>query len=201
MLYHINMISRFIEFRGPKSWKFVDPDTGHEYSEPDKKSLIERVKAYRSQNELPDITAIDLVIENYLCKLPENKGNCSKVKLQRGWYQTLKGGISLLTNLFYGDKNMVDSTTAEARAMQCLKCPLNAFPDKKKFHAWSDSVAEAMTGGRRVTVHDQLGNCLGCSCTLKGKVWYKGPISLTAEESAKMSEATNGNCWQLKPHI
>lgn len=193
------MMFRFPPFKAPKRWVFIDPDTKYQYEAPTKEALVERVKAYRTQNRLPDITAISVVIENYVCNLPENKGACEEVKLNRGWQTYLKGGFTLLHNVFYGDSNIVSTELATERANQCKTCKFNIFPDKGPFAAWADAQAENATAGKSKLLdpklREELGNCEACSCNMRAKVWYGGEISLTPVEQAKMKEV---NCWQLK---
>jgi len=187
------VIKKFKPFIGPKSFVFVDPDTGFKYAEETKERLFKRIVDYRSQNELEPIVALERVLENYWCSLAENAGNCEMVPLRRGWYHYLKGGVSLVENLFFGEKNLVTQEMADSRASLCIKCPYNVFPDKGRFVEWSDEIAEASTGGKKSKYHEELGNCDVCSCPLRAKVWNK-KATLTEEESAKAPEF----CWAKK---
>lgn len=179
----------------PVKWCFKDPDTGHLYEAQDRQSLIAKISSYRSQNELPPIQELGLVIENYLAGLPDNRPNAEPTPpLRRGLVAYLKGGIALLDYIFYGAKAMVSLPVAEERATICLTCPQNQFPDKGTFVRWADEMAEAATGGKKTKQHDLLGNCIACSCNLRSKVWYKGPFRLSNDEKLKMPSF----CWQLK---
>lgn len=150
---------------------------------------------YRAQNELAPIESLDLVLENYLCHLPQNLKKCRPCdKLKRGLLTYIKGGIVLLQNLWYD--NPVEETEANRRAEICIKCPLNVFPDKGPFVAWSDAIALASVGDKKVARHEELGNCAGCTCCLKAKVWYRGPFDLTTTEQSLMRSVKN--CWQLE---
>ena len=133
---------------------------------------------------------MDQVLENYWCGLPENAGKCSVVNLSRGWYHYLKGGIALLENMFFGEKNMVSQEEADARGSVCIECPFNVFPDRDAFIQWSDEIAEASTGGKRSKHHDELGNCEICTCPLRAKVWNKD-----AKMTEKESEKAPDFCW------
>lgn len=179
-----------------KVFRFQDPDTGFKFEAEDFRSLIRHIKEYRKQNELDPLPMLELVVESYLCKQPENMGGCmpANVKLKRSFFTTIKGGIAILQNLLYS--KMVSQEVADARSRICKTCPLNIFPDKGPFIQWSDRLAEASTDGRRSIHHSDLGNCAGCTCCLKAKVWYAGTITLKEEERTKM-KAANPNCWQL----
>ena len=183
------MIRQFDSFAAPLRYVFVDPDTQYNYEAPTKEALISHITVYREQNQLPPLQALDAILQNYWCSLPENLHLCRDVPLKRGWFKYLRGGIALLENVFYGEDNMISPTLAEKRAQICTSCPYNVFPDKTGFLAWSDELAENATGGKKVPSHDNLGNCAVCSCTLKAKVWYKGPFK---------QEDFPSHCWQLK---
>lgn len=186
---------RLSPYSGPQKWCFKDPDTGRIYEAADKLKLIHQIQSYRAQNELVPLQEIGAVIDNYLATLPENRANAEVAPpLRRGFTAYIKGGIALLDFVFYGDKAMVPSSTAEERAAICTSCPQNQFPDKGGFVRWADDLAEACTGGKKTTAHELLGNCMACSCNLRSKVWYKGPFILSAEETAQMPSF----CWQLK---
>lgn len=183
-------------FAAPKSYTFVDPDTKHIYHGKDKKELFFYILSYREQNNLPPIEALDTVLDNYWCSLPENTGNCERIKLRRGWLPTLKGGIALLENLYYGKDNLLTPEEAEKRAQVCIKCPHNVFPDKDKFIAWSDEIAEAATFGLRCPSYTKLGNCFLCSCPLKALVFSKKANLLETETDERTKYPSY--CWKLK---
>jgi len=137
---------------------------------------------------------LPVVVENFNCLRPENKHKCTdNKKLHRSFFGYLKGGIALLK--YYFMVKQVDDSIADKRSEQCAVCPLNVFPDKGPFLEWSDSVAEAATGGRKSARHDDLGNCEGCSCVLKMKVFAQAPFELDEEERKKLAAV---DCWQLK---
>jgi hypothetical protein len=167
-------MKRLQPFSVPSRFVFTDPDTEYNYEADSKKELIKRIASYREQNRLPEIDAIEEVLEHYWCCLPENRHLCEEWPLTRGWVQYIRGGIALLQNIAF--KKMVTPAVAEKRAAVCVKCPFNIFPDKKGFLKWSDDVAYQATGGLKTHYHDKLGNCSICSCTLKAKVWYGGKL-------------------------
>lgn len=183
----------FIASEAPAHYKFVDPDTGYTYHAHSKQALISRIIAYREQNTLPLITELSLVIDNYLCSLPENSGKCQQVELNRSWLSFFKGGVSLLVNVFY--KEQVTDEVAEERASQCVSCPFNVFPDKNAFVSWSDDMAERTTGGKKTSKHNELGNCSVCTCPLRCKVFFGGEIEIEPEWRDQMESV---NCWQLE---
>lgn len=186
-------MQKLIPFAAPARFVFLDPDTKHEYSAPSKEELIRHIEGYRTQNRLKPIESLAVILENYWCGLPENMGKCAQLPLRRGLLSYVKGGVALIENILM--KKMVSVEEAEARAKICLSCPHNVFPDKDAFVKWSDELAENATGGRRVSAHEQLGNCDVCTCTLKAKVWFGGTLRLTGAERQKMKAV---NCWQ--PH-
>ncbi len=193
------MFYRFKPFTGPVSYTFKDPDTGREFEEKSKAELIERISAYRKQNNLEELEHMGFVLENYWCSLPDNMNNCVPVeKLKRGLIGYIKGGIALLANLTY--KNPVHQVVADTRAKICTGCQLNVFPDQGGFIAWSNQIAEASVGDRKSKYHEELGQCGGCSCPLRAKVWYGGRIELTKEQESVMREA-KPECWQLPENL
>lgn len=123
-------------------------------------------------------------------------GKCGRNgKLDRNWWQTLRGGVALLVNMRY--RTFVDKKEADRRATICVSCPNNMVPDghrhiKQQFIKWADQVAEASTGGKKSEHYNQLFSCAACSCPLRAKVWYAGKIDLTDEELAEMPDV----CWQ-----
>lgn len=184
---------RLLPFTGPAAFVFKDPDTGFNFYSRSREELVNRIIHYRAQNELPPIEHLNLVLENYWCSLPQNAGSCEDYKLQRGWMAILKGGIQILENMFFGEKNMVDLETAEARAKICKGCPKNIFlEDKAGFIKWSDEIAEASTGGKTTSNNKYLGNCAVCSCPLRALVWSKYPKI----EISKQDEYPDF-CWKL----
>ena len=189
----MSVFKRFKAFMAPVVWTFPDPDTKHEYQASSREELIKKIIAYRTQNELPEIEMLGAVVDNYLCGLLENIGKCEKVKLERSWWQTMKGGVALLKNVLV--KNPVAREVAEKRGEICATCPHNVFPDKGRFVKWSDKLAEDSVPGKRVTMHNQLGNCEICSCPLKVKVWMQGPFF--EEDKSKRDEMRKVGCWQI----
>lgn len=188
----------FDAFQSSSVWEMPDPDKPtHIHAGATRAELVSAIVNYRAQNGLPPLEKLNLVIDNYLCGLPCNTGKCKELVLSRGILQYIKGGLVLLQNVFYGEKNMVSQEVAEKRAATCRDCVFNIFPDRDNFITWSDNIALHSTGGRRASLHDSLGNCQCCSCTLKAKVFYKGPFILSKEESDCMHSA-NVKCWQLK---
>lgn len=191
-----SMVMKFHPTLGPKQWIFRDPDTGHEFKGQTKDLLVRQILSYRKQNRLEEIEEIDLVLENYLCGLPENIGACVERKeLKRGLFAYITGGVALFKNVFY--KSFVSQEVADSRAEQCVKCPKNIFPDHNGFLIWSDELAKASVGDRRSKLHVNLGSCEVCSCPLRCKVFYDGKVNLTRKQKEEM-EALPGGCWQLE---
>lgn len=186
---------KFISFQGPSSLYFKDPDTGQEFKAHTKPELVKLIRNYRAQNNLEEIDYLSLALDDYLCRQSENAGKCAEINLKRGFFEYVSGGMALLKNVFYGSKNMVDQVTAEERASVCVKCPYNTIPAEEGFEAYTNRLAEAMTGGRKVSVHGDLGECAVCFCCMRAKVFSKGPFKLSEEDRGKMAEV---GCWQVK---
>lgn len=187
---------KFKPMEAPDRYYFKDPDTGHGFRAYKKEDIIKQIVSYRAQNELEPLQYLSVVIDAYMCSLPGYRDQCEPAEpFSRDVFGYIKGGISLLKNMFYGKKNMVDQRVANTRAQQCVTCKFNVFPDRGAFLAWSDSVAEASTRGRKSTHYSKLGNCAVCSCPLKAKVWYKGGEKFSEEEILKFKEV---NCWHLR---
>jgi hypothetical protein len=190
------MFKQLKPFQAPRAFVFTDPDTNFRFRAKTKKELIQRIVAYRDQNNLEPLEELGIVLENYWCSLPRNQGRCEPVKeLKRGVMGYLKGGFVLAKNLWYGDKNMVSPKEADRRGVICLTCIHNRFPDKKAYQRWADEIAVHSIGKKRSTYHDALGNCEVCSCPLRAKVWYGGEITLTKQERRQMQKV---NCWQIE---
>lgn len=186
----------FNNFAGALEFSFKDPDSEHLYQASSMRELCDRIKSYRSQNELPAIEFLETVVENYLCRLPIHVGACrKKPPLKRGFMQYLKGGIALIQNLRYN--SLVSQEVADARSAICKDCPANVFLDKGKFVQWTDTIALHSTEGKRSKYHDSLGNCEICSCTLKAKTWFNGKIDLPEDQKQKMREVSQNKCWQV----
>lgn len=187
------MFFRFNPFDGPSSFTWKDPDTGVFFEESDKQSLIQRIQAYREQNNLEKIEHLSFVLESYWCSLPENAGKCTAIEsAPRGTWGYLKGGIALLKTLMYNA--FAPQRVAENRAKQCAKCPFNVFPDKGPFLKWSDAIAESTVGERKTLMQERLGSCAVCSCVLKAKVFSTGEVEASEEDIEKYKSV---NCWQL----
>lgn len=186
----------FMKFKpGARSldWIFKDPDTEITIKAYSRADLIKQVVVYRQNNRLDPIENLDDVLDDYLCRLPQNCGLCRPFpSLNRGFHAFWKGGILLLRSLKY--KVFATQEEAETRANQCKDCPFNQFPNKGHFIKWSDMLAEKTVGSKKVTAQNDLGNCMSCTCSLKSKVWYKGAVSLTKEQEEQMQSV---NCWQL----
>lgn len=187
------MLMKFAPFRTSEVWEFIDPDTGHKYKAVDRRGLIREIVQYRANNNLDALERLDVVIDNYLCGLPVNSGACvAREPLNRSLLATLKGGIVVLENLLYS--KMVTQETANRRAKQCSTCKFNVNPDKSRFEAWCDDIAERMTGGKQTPYQYNLFNCEVCSCPVRAKVWYGGTVTLTKEQELQMQTV---DCWQL----
>jgi len=174
----------------PDRYVFIDPDTAHLHEGSSREALIQAIQSYRQQNDLPQIEALEMVLENYWCSLPENQHICEPARLERSWLQYVRGGVALLRNMAYPE--LVTSQQANERAMICINCPHNVFPDKEGFVRWSDDLSERATGGMKAVHHEELGNCQVCSCNLKAKVWYKGKL-LHRDEFPEY-------CWQHRDY-
>lgn len=187
------MLQKFSILNNAQSFYFKDPDTKQVFQGVSIKDLSSKVRLYRLQNELPDLPFLETVIENYLCHRPENKGKCIDLPpLKRGLIPTIKGGITILKNLMYN--TFADQAVADSRSEICKSCPHNVFLDKDKFIEWSDWIAENSIGDRKSSQHNHLGNCDICSCPLRSKVFYTGPLELTEEQIVEMPSF----CWQKK---
>lgn len=184
------MFFRFLPFEAPTSFCFKDPDTGREFRESSKKALIQRITAYRRQNNLETIEHLDFVLESYWCTLPENSGKCGPVNLRRGFMGYLKGGVSLLRDVTY--QRYAGKDIAEARAKTCAGCVHNVFPDKEGFLKWSDELAYHALGGRTTSLDKDLGSCEICSCPLRVKVHSGEPDSGVDGLQDKFPDF----CWQ-----
>lgn len=191
------MLLELKPFAAFKEYYFKDPDTGRRFTGSTLQELCTKIRSYRSQNELEELEYLESVIQHFLCTRPENLGACTKTKtpLKRNIMQYLKGGAVLLKNMLY--KEYVTQDEADRRADICIGCSLNQFPDREGFLVWSDRIALATIGDRKSRHHSELGNCAGCSCPLRTKVWYGGEIKLEAKEKEVMSRA-NPQCWQTK---
>lgn len=185
---------KFKPFSGPRRYCFVDPDTGVEFIESSKKLLKGRIRQYREANKLEEIENLDLVLEHYWCGLPENFGSCEFVeRVPRGLFATLKGGVTLFSNVLYG--KTVSQEVADERANQCAGCKYNILPADKGFEKFSNDLALAARGDKRTSRDDELGQCGACGCVLKMKVWYGDKIKIEPDWEGKMREV---GCWQLK---
>lgn len=185
---------KFNPFQAPVRYVFVDPDTGREFVGKTKEDLVVHIRNYRTQNELDEIDYLDMAIDDYLCRLPENAGKCGEMELKRGWFEWSTGAFNVIKNVFFGDKNIVDQSEAERRSKICLGCPYNIFPDRDNFIKFADGLAEAQTQGRKVSEHEKLGSCEVCTCSLRSKVFFKGPFLLRQAQKDKMKAV---GCWQV----
>lgn len=137
-----------------------------------------------------------MVLDHYWATLPENAHISEQAPpLKRGLLAYLKGGMALVDNIWYGEKNMASQSTANERARQCSTCRFNVFPDKGSFLKWADMIAENSIGDKSTPYDHELGNCAICSCVNRVKVHWGKPISLSEEEVSKMRTV---DCWQLK---
>lgn len=186
------MIYKFKPFQGPHQYVFRDPDTGYKYKEPNKKQLISRIQAYRSQNGLSEIDFIEDVLENYWCSLPENVGRCEGKKLQIGVLPMLKAGIVVLKNFLYD--SVVKQEVAEKRALQCVGCKYNRMPENEGVKAWLDLIAINSVRKHKTSQYDKLGTCGVCECALNMKVFYNGKIDVPTK--TQMEKYDEVDCWQ-----
>lgn len=183
-------------FAAPKHYVFKDPDTGRDFAANTQAELTAAIVAYRQQNSLPSIEFLDVVLDHYWAMLPENIENRTPSSpLRRGFLAYVKGGVALISKLFYGVDHLVDQATADRRASICVQCRYNVFPDKGPFVAWSDQIAAHMTGDLKSKHNDLLGNCEVCSCLLRAKVFWRGNMGLTDAQEAKMRSV---GCWQVE---
>lgn len=183
-------------FLGLKVYRFKDPDTGFKFQAETLAQICKHIREYRRQNTLEPIDFLEDAVMHFSCMLKENLGACERSpdKLKRGVHAFIKGGVSLLKNLLYS--SFASQEVADKRSLICKNCVLNVFPDKGPFIAWADSIAVSSTGGKRSMYHDDLGNCSGCSCPLRAKVFYNGKIELKNSEENLM-RLSNLSCWQL----
>ena len=190
------MFKAFAPFEAPSRLQFKDPDTGYIYSDDSLRGLYTKIIQYRIQNELPTLDNLKEVVENYLCSLPENCNKCKGVEIHRSLFQYVQGGVMLLKNMYF--KKFVTDKVAEKRALQCVECRFNVFPDRNAFMKWADDVAVSQVGDRHVRkdLEEKLGSCSICSCVLKAKVFVGGELPKFPEDQSK--DLKSVNCWQLK---
>lgn len=180
----------------PRRYIFTDPDTNRKFKAESREALIKAIVAYRSANGLEPIKRLEIVLDHYWATLPENIGNTEIApKLERGWLAYVKGGLTMLDYLYYGEKKLVNQETADKRAKQCASCKYNIFPDKGPFIEWVDGIAKASVGEKATPYDDDLGNCEVCSCVNRAKVWYRGKFEPSEKEIKKFKEV---DCWQLR---
>lgn len=185
------IIRRLKPFLAPRKIRFIDPDTLYKYRANTRTELVQKIVTYRAQNELPPIENLDLALEHFWCSMPENKHLCHDVTLERGWMTYLKGGLNLIKTVIF-DK-VVPLEEAERRASICAGCPHNVNPNKANWDKWADEIAEHAVGDKKTSFHQKLFNCEVCTCNLRAKVFYDGPMDLDKEEKEKLPSF----CWQL----
>lgn len=188
------MFKQFKAFTVPLKQVFKDPDTGRVFTAATRKELVKEVVSYRANNSLEPLDGLNIVIDTYQCNLPENLGNCLPLpRLKRGLMGFLSGGMAVIKNLRY--PKLATQEVADARSEQCKDCPNNVFLDKGMFVAWQDEIALNAIGERKSKFHNDLGNCGVCSCPLRAKVFWAGPIELPEDQKAEVLKV---NCWQVK---
>ena len=128
---------RLIPSAVPKRYIFQDPDTKRNFKADSREALTKAIVSYRAANGLERIKRLEIVLDHYWATLPENIGNTEVAPtLERGWLAYMKGGLTLLDYLRYGEKQLVNQITADKRAVQCVSCKYNIFPDKGPFLEW-----------------------------------------------------------------
>lgn len=110
----------------------------------------------------------------------------------------MKDGVSILLDWLGSDWMPVDKELAQSRADVCLQCPLN----KLQF-SLTGEIAMAIKRqmelkkhlSMRVKGEKSLGQCEGCGCYLRLKVWERlERILPTPEERGNYWD----QCWLLK---
>lgn len=189
------MFKRLRAFEAPSYYVFKDPDTAFVYTARSREELVRSILSYREQNNLPPIEALNVVLENYWCGLPENNGKCQEhTTLNRSLMGYIRGGIALLQNMAF--PSFATQDEADVRSEQCANCPYNSFPDRGPFLKWSDEVAVSCVGERKSKRHNDLGNCSVCTCPLRSKVFWNKPLEKFDDE--QLVQLRKVNCWQLK---
>jgi hypothetical protein len=188
------MFLKFKPFEASSRLEFKDPDTGFLYQAKSLPSLYKEIIQYRHNNRLEDIENLQDVVENYLCTLPENCNKCSPKELHRSFMTYVRGGVQLVKNFAY--KKYATQEVAEKRAAQCEKCPLNVFPDKGPFLNYVDEWAIKFVGDRKTSNADKLGNCAGCTCVLRAKVFVGDALPPFPDD--QLVKLRGVRCWQLK---
>ena len=189
------MLKKFSILTSPSDWYFKNPDDGFTIKGSSLQDVATKVRSYRSQNQQDEIQYLENVIENWLCCRKENWGKCEKLPpLKRGLYTTLKAGVLLIKQMMYN--SFASQELADSRALTCVNCKANSFPDKDGFIKWADDIAEQTVGDRKSKYHEQIGNCEVCTCLLRSKIFYNEKIKLKKEIEDKMREV-NPKCWQL----
>jgi len=179
-------------FMAARAIKFKDPDTGHHYYAKTRGELVQKIVNYRAQNELDPIESLDIVLEDYLCSLPENKHLCASHVLERGFMGYVKGGVNLLMNMLF--KNYVSQEEANRRAEICKSCEENVSPEPEKlssFRRWTDDIAYNSVGERSTPYDADLYTCNVCTCVLRTKVWNAEIV----KESKETNDRFPNHCW------
>lgn len=180
-------------FQAFASYQFKDPDTGLIQKAPTLTELYKNIVMYRVQNKLEPIERLDLVVENYLCSLPENNYKCTGYEMHRSLMTYVRGGVALLKNIFY--KKFATQDVAEKRAAQCVKCPRNVFPDRSAFMTFVDESTIQQVGERKTSLDKELAHCDICKCVLRAKVHWGDTLPAPTEE--EMTQFKEVSCWQI----
>jgi len=180
------MIVRDTTVSPPGGWRYIQPETGFEFTASTLREVVKRVTAHREANGLA-IGDPSADIQDFVCaQLPLGSEDC--IHVIEGDYAVktkftmddvkrfIQAAVAAL-----GSRGLVDQPEAERRAAICASCPLNTNVKG----CWRcRGLAEWLFKliGARTTAHgSRLNQCGVCGCAIKAKIWL--PLDVAQQVS------------------
>jgi hypothetical protein len=180
----------------PGGWRYIQPETGFEFSASTLRVVVQKVTEHRKANGLP-VGDPRSEIEDFVCaQLPAGSDNCTHVLDGDYALKThftmddVKRFIQAAVNAL-GSRGLADQETAEARAKTCAACPLNtSVSGCWRCKGLADWLFKLI--GARTTAHDsRLNQCGVCGCSLKAKIWLPQDVAQDVSKGYKFPSW----CW------
>jgi hypothetical protein len=170
----------------PGGWRYIQPETGFEFTASTLREVVKKVTAHREANGIA-IGDPSADIQDFVCaQLPLGSEDC--IHVIEGDYAVktkftmddvkrfIQAAVAAL-----GSRGLVDQPEAERRAAICASCPLNTNVKG----CWRcRGLAEWLFKliGARTTAHgSRLNQCGVCGCAIKAKIWL--PLDVAKQVS------------------
>lgn len=168
--------------------------------------LMDRIRAYRHANGLPNGLGLEDEVECEICKRYPQECHETDVRVPysraMSWQEVVQG-TRMMVKFKSAGTPLVPRQEAERRAQICSNCPLNFqvnFPCPGRICGELQHVVQSIIGNEGTPYDGRLKSCGICGCYLTASIWIPLDIQtsvLSNEQKEQFAVAAQENgCWK-----